>query len=199
MIVHDKNIAWRRKRLFLPFYQWAWGSLGGGTNTQLVGAFYGNKITSAGTPVQGAFRMPFDVNPDFDMGFKICYAGDGTAPEDVGTLSWIILAEYKAVTVAPDATAVGALDTTIATTGVVSATDNLLEWTSRGIKNKGFLSRDEIDAGAYCQFSVELDAVGGTISATNFVLCMGLEIDYMPRKTRFPHSEIDGPLDSAAP
>lgn len=199
MKIHDRNIEWRRARKYIPFAQWAMGGIGGGSATALISssALYGNKITAAGTAVEGAFRLPYDVDPEFEIGIRVHYAGDGTTPEAVGTLSFIALMKFLKISEAPVAAAAGALDTVIATTAAVSATDNQLEWTARGIKNKGFLGRSDIDDGAICQFSIELDAVGGAINNTNFILVLGVEIDYMPRRTRFPHSEVDGPLDSA--
>lgn len=189
----DRNILWRRKQLYIPFTAWGNGGIIGGTNTQVVGPLYGNKITAVGTGFQGLFRVPHDLDPNFELGMRIHYCGDGTAPEAVGTLSFIALLNFRtnaAVTTA----AVSALNTPIPTTGVVSETDNLLEWTERGIRNKGFLSFEDIANGAMCQFSVELDAVGGTISATNFVVVAGVEFDYMVSQTRYPHAEFDGPI-----
>lgn len=194
-MLYDNQAAWVRKRLYLPVAQAGNGSLSGLTMTQLIGSLYGLKITSVGTPTEFTFPLPKDVNPTWPLGFRIHFAGSGTT---VGTVSWIILQHIKLLNAALVAAATGALDTVITLPQTqVTTYANKSQVSSRGIRNANFCSRSDVFNGAWMQASVELDAAGGTVDASNAVWLLGLEMDYVPMLTRFPHSEFDCPLDDA--
>lgn len=192
--VHDRDIRWRRKRVLIPTPQFKLGGLNGQTNTQVASTpLYGHKITTVGTPLEGIWRVPYDLDPTKPIGFRVLYTATGTT---VTTTSWIVLAVFKHAQAAVADSASGALDTPIAlATATIAA--SVLGYTARGIKNANAISKAQVFAGAFLQFSVELDAVGAGLDTSNFITLLGLEIDYARMATRFPHAEQDQPLDDA--
>jgi len=137
-------------------------------------------------------------NPDFPLGFRVHWiTSHATSGSSV---TWKVFASMGANdTVMPTGVNATALDTVIALQTLGASTAYLQKRTSRGIKNAGWLSRAQIMAGAWMNFAVELDAVSGITLSTDSVWLLALEIDYMPMRTRFPHSEVDGPFDSDEP
>lgn len=201
MNTHDRVIAWKRKRLYIPVAQAGNGSLSGLTMTQLVGSVYGLKLAAAGTPTEFSFKVPADLNPDFPLGIRVHWSS-GTASTTVTTVSWVALLVFKAIDAVLTGAGAGALDTVITLAQAVSATAKLNNWSSRGLKTMlGVLTRAQIlgAGGAMGHLSINLSAAGGTIDSSNAIWLLGVELDYVPMKTKFPHSENDAPYDDAPP
>ncbi len=143
--------------------------------------FGGFHIQTAGDKYTTFLRCPYDVDPAHPMGFKVNFVSGSSTAADI--FDWIILADFKAVAVALLAPTT-VLDTVIDITGTLgTATADLNNWSSRGIKNKGFLTRDQIEAGAAIMFSVELDSTQSALSSEELHM-LGVEIDYVPLQTR---------------
>lgn len=192
----DRNIWWARKRIYVPFAHRSYGGPLASTLTAFNTAASGFKITAVGTALEFVIAMPTDFNPHFPMGFRAHWGAIGT-PATMGNASWIALAIFKKKTEAIITAATGALDTPWTLVQTPPAA-NAQTFTSRGIKNFPTLVRGDVYDGLTLQASVELDAVSGTIDATNSAFLFGLELDYVPMKTRFPHSEYDCPVDDAS-
>jgi len=150
-----------------------------------------------GDLVQGVILIPWQWNPEFELGVRLWWNVDVSDGNE--TCSFIMLHEFDALDTAIDLVATTALDTPWALLQAVSTTAEQIYRTSRGIIDAGWATRAQIHAGYLMSFSVELDAVANIAIATQEVCSLGLEFDYMPMETRFPHSDVDGPLDDSPP
>lgn len=143
--------------------------------------FGGFHIQTAGDIYTTFLRCPYDVDTAFEIGFKVNFVSGSSTAADI--FDWIILADFKAVAVALLAPTT-VLDTVVDIAGTLgTATADLNSWSSRGVKNSGFLTRDEIEAGAGIMFSVELDSTQSTLASEELHF-LGCELDYVPLKTR---------------
>ena len=205
--LHDSNIAWKRKRKwYTPFdFQTFVGS---GTSGLVGGQSVGittleitsvGMITSVMTDAEimtGYFPVPIDMDPRFDVGFRVCYTLDHDGTGDA-TVSWIMLQgtvkEGAAIAIPTTVlnTAIALLDSYDDTAGDASTTDFLLQWTSRGVRTAGNfgLSNDDVENRALITFSLEMDAALNETS----VRFMGLEMDYCPHRTILANKD-DAPL-----
>lgn len=197
-LVSDRQLAWKRRKGWIPT-----SAFSGTPPTQTLAVagsgFYGLKLTAAaGTATEGVMQVPQNADPNFDLGFRLAFVGN-TAASTVTSYSWIMLMRRLDPGSAIGGATTGALDTpwTLAQAAPASGSRDTIQWTSRGIKNKGWATKAQLFAGCWFKFNVQLSAVGGTIDASNFVTILGLEMDYMPMETRYPHSEVDGPLDDS--
>lgn len=189
----DKEIWWRRRRLYIPAAHWGNGSANGETitNQTSIGCS-GFAVVTTNDVLVGHFRCPVELDPNFDVGFRVHMMPTGDA--DIGTVGNALLVDFRAdETVAVAAST--ALDTTIADVAVAAVT-NQVQWSPRGIKSKGFLSGAQVDD-AYVNF--KLSPTATTLTSGSSLTLLGIEMDYMPRSTRFPHCQTDGPLDDASP
>ena len=158
--------------------------------------FGGFHIQTAGDVYSTFLRVPNDVDPRYPMGFKINYVSGSSTAADI--VDWIILADFKAENVALLAPTT-VLDTVIDVAGTIgTATADLNNWSSRGVKDADFLTRDEIEAGAAMMFSVELDSTQTTLSSEELHM-LGVEIDYVPQRTRGRGHEMDSRLTTDGP
>lgn len=185
----DKGIDWSRKRLFIPAdSHLAFGVVstadiqgfdaGAPVLTELSTFGYGGALMAvAGDKVAHALRVPYDMDPQEAVGFTVLWTSGSSTVAD--TIDWIVLADFKAVGAALIAPAT-ALDTAIAQDTVTGA--NHVQRSSRGIKNSGFLSRAQVDAGAMMVVSVEMDAFAAGLTEAKQYL--GLEVDYVVRATK---------------
>lgn len=143
--------------------------------------FGGFHIQTAGDIYSTFLRCPYDVDPAHAIGFKVNFVSGSSTAADI--FDWIILADFKAVAVALLAPTT-VLDTVVDIAGTLgTATADLNSWSSRGVKNSGFLTRDEIEAGAAIMFSVELDSTQSALASEELHF-LGCELDYVPLKTR---------------
>lgn len=194
MNVTDRQILWKRKHLIIPMTQARFGGSTGLTLTQHTGAVYGVDFSAAGATHECAVPLPTDVNPGFPLGFTVLFTGKGTL---LTSVTWVVLAVLRKNNgVAFSTTATGALDTLIGATTVASGYAGKFLMSRRGLRNANFATRAEIMAGTALQYSIQLSAASG-IAVGHEATLLGLELDYMPMKTRYPHSELDGPTDDA--
>lgn len=197
MLVHDAQIAWKRKRIWIPTHLWS-GTPPTQTLAVAGSGFYGLKLTAAaGTATEGVMRVPMDADPTKPLGFRLAFVGN-TAASTVTSYSWIMLMSRLDPGSAIGGATTGALSTpwTLAQAAPASGSRDTIQWTSRGIKNEGWATKAQLFAGCWFKFNVQLSAVGGTIDASNFVTALGLEVDYCPMKTRYPGMANDAPLDN---
>ena len=152
----------------------------------LVGLGY----DAVGDVILGYIHIPFDMNPDFPVGFRVNFTtNDSTS----GTASFILLTETIKKDVALTATINDALDTIIPLLSAVNTSFNA--WSGRGIATSLGLTRKDVEDGAILEISLELDAVATSTAAE--IVFLGLEMDYVPQKTIGSGSELDAPLTSA--
>ncbi len=165
-----------------------------GTEISTFGA-PGVEVGTLGDVFTFARRVPNNFDPDWPLGFKVHYTSGGTMVA-TDSFSWIILADIKNEDVAI-AAASTVLDTVVPLLDLYGSTTAYLnKWTARGIMDKDWATRAQVEAGAMIVVSVELDAVVGiTLGATNPTFFLGLEIDYAPRQTQGPAgTDVDPPL-----
>lgn len=148
-------------------------------------------LSAAGSLINGAIRVPPDLDPLWPVGFRVNWSSTGAA----GSATWLLLLKTiaKGAAFVAKASVTTALDTVLGLNALTLANGN--EWTRRGIKNKIGLSRDAIEEGAMLGFTLELDAVG-TIAAST-VTFLGLELDYVPVLTIGGGSNYDRPTKSS--
>lgn len=195
MYQHDRNIAYKRGRLYIPVSNFGLGSLAGITIDQVLGGVYGETISSSssGNVKEGAIKVPTFFDPNWSLGFRVHWTAGGT-PATMGNVTWVVLQNLIVNGGLCLSAAAGVLNTIIAAADPPPSAANRHKWTSRGILNRGWATREQVHDGAILQFSVSLTAVSGTIDGTNHAKLLGLEIDYVPMHTRFPQSELDAPL-----
>ena len=152
----------------------------------LVGLGY----DATGDVILGYIHIPFDMNPDFPVGFRVNFTTNDSAS---GTASFILLTETIKNGVALTATINDALDTIIPLLSAVNTSLN--SWTGRGIAKSLGLTRKDVEDGAILEISLELNAVA--TSSAGEIVFLGLEMDYVPQKTIGTGSELDAPLTSA--
>ena len=150
----------------------------------------GLAFSAAGSLINGAFRVPYDLDPKFPVGFRVNFSSlDGS-----GSATFILLLKTiaKGAAFVVKGSVTTALDTLLGLNSVTIANGN--EWTRRGILNKTGLSRDAIEEGANLGFTLELDAVSG-ILATDITL-LGIEMDYAVQQTVGQGNLLDRPTKS---
>jgi len=195
-VVTDMTIAWKRRKIWLPSHLWS-GTPPTQTLAVAGSGFYGLKLTAAaGTATEGVMQVPQNADPNFPLGFRLAFVGNTTA-STVTSYSWIMLLSRLDPGSAIGGATTGALSTpwTLAQAAPASGSRDTIQWTSRGLKAAGWATRAQIHLGCWFKFNVQLSAVGGTIDASNFVTALGLEIDFTPMETKYPHSQQDAPLD----
>jgi hypothetical protein len=194
MRCHDRNIEWKRHKLYIPINQFQNGSsapnveLTEVTGLNMLGHEFDGSggIQSVGGVVEGAVIIPPWWNPEWPLGFRVWWTSQATAL-DVATFKVLALvaAEGEAIIAA----ATGVLDTLVAED--ILTVEFGIQRTSRGIRNANWSSRAVVDAGALLQFSVELDATDATLASSESIWLLGLEVDYTPMMTVYPHNDRD--------
>lgn len=153
--------------------------------------FGGFHVRNAGDLYTTYQRVPIDVDPAFEIGVKVNYISGSSTAADI--FDWIALLDFSANKVALKAPT-SVLDAVIDVAGTLgTATASLNRWSSRGVKNRGFVTRAEIEDGALFTLSVELDSTQSALSSEELHF-LGVEIDYVPLKTLGYGSEYDRPL-----
>lgn len=209
----DRNIAWKRKRQWIPCNDWLNGANAAGIN---VSQITNRKVQGAGIGVGTAFisagagsgwpgfvPIPFDANPEFPLGFTLLWT-HSYAGSTASTLTMAITQNiFLNSVIIPTASAATALTTPItAKTLAASNTAFIPVVSSRGILAANWMGKSNLltpGLGAMLQFFVACSALsgGGLALNTDNVWWLGLWLDYVPMRTRFPHSEQDAPLDDA--
>lgn len=194
MPISDKNIQWKRKKLFVGQREMCREHLGDeATNMRSVAAgnpleveiaalgVSGLRMDNAGEEASFLVMLPYDIDPRSEIGVTVHWTTKSSEADD--TLTWKV--SYNALKANAVVTAVGsasALDTTIEADNVVAQ----YGWhkTSRGVINAdtlSILSDDPEQVGL--QFFVELDGVSGITIATEYGILIGVELDYYPAMT----------------
>lgn len=187
-MIRDRNIDWRRKRVFYTWRSFL-DSIGVTTTTYVklgAGAAVAQEISdfevagllvdTAADEVNGIFPVPWDADPDYELGFSVLWTSGSATTAD--TIDWVVLFELFAVGGVLDEVA-GALDTAIAQDTVSGAYQ--LQKTARGIKNAGWATRAQTDAGAFFGIQCDMNAFAAGLDEDKFFL--GLEMDYRIRAT----------------
>ena len=176
-MIRDRNIDWLRKHIFIEAYNMNSAALAAGTpdiDDEISDFNLGSPIMAADSIMAHVMMVPYDADPEQEMGFTVVYTtGSSTTADDI---DWIVLFELTAVGGVLDEPA-GALDTVVAGDLVTGAWQ--VQRSPRGIKNAGWATRAQVAAGAMMMFSVELNA---TDAAEDHHL-LGLDIDYAVRMT----------------
>jgi len=189
-MIRDKAIQWKRESLFIHAEQFVAATATAAHQTVGAGApplaeistfgFAALLMEAAGDEGGYAFMVPKHWDPAEELGFTVWWSSGSSTAAD--TIDWLVLAKFFAEGVV--LTAPAALDTTIAQDTVVDA--NFGQKTSRGIKNKNWLTHAQVDAGAIIAVNVEMDAFAVGLSEPKHFL--GLEIDFMPRRCKPDYS-----------
>ncbi len=206
----DKQIQWMRKRLWLPLpYINALGNDATSGVTLAAGlddltelwaelsdfGFGALKMTADNKVVSGALPCPYDLDPKFEVGFKVHWTGDVTG--STAEVTWLLLQDVtkRGVALAKASTALNTIlvsDPNHDANGAASATDYLYQSTPRGIRNSIGLTRANIEEGALITFNLEQ---ASATAETNIYL-MGIEMDYVAQLCVGVGSEIISPLTS---
>ena len=217
-MISDRQIYWNRHRLFLPCAMWQGGSIAGGmllsevsigAGTSTLMKYQGATWDGSGTTgyqqtsvVQGKFIVPKNFNPEHPLGFRLHY----TLQVDSST-STVLLPTLQINFKSMTSGLLGAAASGVLNTIIPAKTGQLLKGiytlSGRGILNGNWSNRVNVFAGQWMEFSLLWTTLTGyTLSATALpngarLWVLGMEIDYVPMMTRFPHSEIDAPEDDA--
>lgn len=197
----DAQIDRIRKRIWLTAdilqaVDWITGvgwETAGITPAEVTNVGMGTWIMTDGEFLNGYILCPYDLDPKFDIGFKVAYTLDHDGA-GAATVSWILLqdaiAEGSAIALPSTAldTVIGLLDSY----GAGAVTDFLLAITGRGVRSAANigLTRAQIETGAFLTFKLEMDAA---VNETT-VRFIGLIMDYVPQMCEGVGREIDAPL-----
>jgi hypothetical protein len=197
----DRNLNLMRKSVFLDHYKMQGiidnagapnGALTAGVLNAEVGAtgLVGWDM-NAGEFIGGGIPIPRDLDPRWDIGFRVHYTG--TVSGTTGTNTWLLLWK-KIIADAAYAVAATALDTVIAADPFGANLDAANKISPRGIllATTHKLTRDEIENGAKLMLKLELD-VHTNCDSVEFV---AIEMDYVPMMCVGAGSEYDRPLKS---
>ena len=189
-MIRDRNIEWKRKRVFLHPLQGGGWNAGSGAAT-IVGLHTGDPVfAELSTFGFGAVRfeaegdewvqlwqLPKDVDVDKPIYFRVVWSSESTTAADKATF----ILTYKAVADGETLAAANtALDTPIPqdTWGATSAfTVARTDW---GKINGGTLSEGDL-----LVLETEIDSTDVTIGS-EYIYFLGLEVEYTPKKTFGP-------------
>lgn len=207
-MIPDSHMGWIRKRKFYNVHDlFALEEPASGiqqaalttgvTLTELgTSGFVGVTMTD-GEFLPAHFHCPFDLDPRFELGFKVCYTLDHDG-SGAATVSWILLCDLIAEGGNVSTVATTALDQIVPLLdnyGDGAVTDGLLAYTDRGLKlGPQSITRKEIESGAFIKVKIEMDAAINESS----VLFLGLIMDYTPRKLVGMGVNIDSPLNASS-
>ena len=208
-MITDRNIMWKRGRLWLPSSVFQNGSIAANnplteitwnsTGRKLQGTLWDGSGTTGFTSSQslyGCIPIPKDFNPQFPLGFQLKFI-PAVSASSTNAIQWSVglaLSVEGASTLAMSSFA--AVNTNFTSQALLGR--GVIHKTSRAIKNEHWATRTQIFSGLLMEFEIKIAAITGyAIDTTNKLWLFGMEIDYMPMLTRFPHSEIDGPVDDA--
>jgi hypothetical protein len=214
MSIRDRNIDWLREYRLIP--SWHFSGYGptpavteSGTTSHAAGALLPGSDTGApiideistfgysackmdtdGDVLSTYWLVPHDLDPTYEVGFRIWWT---SAASGTQTVDWTLKTSWKAAGAALAAASAGAaLNTTIAQDAMASTAYGAMR-TERGILNSGFLTRQQVEDGAVGLFHVAATDLHTGISAA---WLLGLEIDYVPFRTRGTGVASNCPLES---
>lgn len=201
MGVRDKNIEWLRKRLYIPTIAWG-GMISKAFNCTSTSQFAAGDImisahtgakdwtevssfgyttftpTAANDALAGYCRVPFDCDPQYEMGVRVHFASASATATD--TLTWAVQLDFKAKETALIEPAT-VLSTTIAASTVIG-TAHAHQWSARGVKTGAFLTRQQVEDGAIMVWEVILSAIH--TGHTEALYLLGIEFEYAPFLTK---------------
>ena len=175
-MIRDRNIQWKRKKVPVNLVDFSSVIGAAGVNAGLaagVNVFQeiaalnlaGVLFDTAADAQSHYMDVPYDLDPDSEIGFKVKWTSGSSTTAD--TITWAIKCDLLAEGAnLIEATTV--LDTVIAEDTVTGTPD--CQWTSRGIKNKGALTQAQVDAGATMVFTVLLGAFAAGLDEDKFAL-----------------------------
>lgn len=213
MAIRDKNMDWLRPTLWMPF-----GELGSFGPSPEVGES-GATVHAIGAMVPGAHAgapaieeistfgysglelaansdawcrlipVPSDVDPAFELGFRVGWTANDTATP---TILFTVQLDFKA--------AGAALITPATALSTILTADELTvaygwEMSPRGVKNKDFLTRQQIENRAVMLIEVIATTIHTGITAGN-AWFFGVEMDYAPFRTRGTGMGVNPPTES---
>lgn len=200
----DKDMGWKRHKLFIPASQWQNGDNAAGIilarydathqyNGVVWGTSNGGTVGHASAAaVQGSMPVPSWWDPQHPLGFRVHFTQYGITSA-AATITPLMLLQFVNRNATIVTTASGALDTIIGAQTYPNTTAAQFLRSSRGVKNGLWRSRAQITDGCYMCWSMAVTA--STSLTTNAVHVLGLEVDYVPMMTIYPHSELDRPED----
>ncbi len=187
-MIRDRNIDWRRKRFFINAMDFT-GTIGGTNKLGLgAGAPVASEITALnlGAMNIGAaddefihyMAVPYDADPESELGFRIGWTSGSTT--DADDMTWTLLCDFKAEDasfVAP-VTAISSADAVL--DDVVGATAALHNsFSPRAVRNAGWLTRAQVEVGtAMMMFEIK-----NIVNDPTTPWCTGVLIDYKLRAT----------------
>lgn len=154
-------------------------------------------LMAAGEFLSGMIVPPIDLDPKYEIGFRVHYTGlhdnDGDA-----TVSWILQVDkiLEGILIARGATnldtVIPLLDAYTDDSGASVVTDWLYQVSGRGIWLRGThaFTRSQIETGSLITIELEMDAVANLTS----VVFLGLEMDYVPQRCVGTGADQDRPL-----
>jgi hypothetical protein len=196
--IRDKNVAWLRKRVLLPFqthngYLLTAGapptvtSLGAGGRawTQRTGLnMTGLIFTAAGDAVEFDTMIPYDWDLQFEIGVRVVWTSNAAA---IGarTITWAVTYGVVGIPGVAVVSAATALDAAIAAQAP-SGVNNALERGVRGVIAQSSVRTNFINTSYWMSWKVSMAAFNAAFVENKYYL--GLEVDYMPRRTYGPGS-----------
>lgn len=171
--------------------------LAAATNTNIklreIGALgqIGIVFPSAGDLMHGSFIIPYDLDPSFDLGFKIHWTQSAVVTTSV---TWLLLIR----TIQADGQLLIANVPLTQDNGVAIAADAAIDADYFQVSPRGILrdetlniNRSKIEAGVKLAISIEADVIGAGIANLTF---LGLEMDYVPQKMKGTGNSSDRDL-----
>ena len=186
MGLRDRNIDWLRKHVWrsapnmsqsqilipaaalAPMYE---------LGTTRLPAF---EFDAAGQFCFDVLMLPFDMDPDFSVKFRLHYSGKSTTAADTYTWKGFYNNALSAAAAVDPATA---LDTDFGATNVLSGTASQIGRTGWGVINALKWTRSQVETGHLIGLEFELDASDATL-ATEQVYLIGYEFSYVPQYTQ---------------
>lgn len=194
--VKDKDIYWRRKRVWLPTSSHGWSGTaltsahtGAPAHTEIsTFGFGGLKFDAEGEEFSFLWNLPADADVNQKIYFRLFYTtGSSTATD---TFTWKMY--YNACTTTTGTIQVGetAISNQLPVDTYGAAAANYLRKTGWGSLNAGTLSN-----GSMVTLRVEMDASDATL-ASEYAYLFGIEAEYTPKKTVGPGMTRPGASNS---
>lgn len=200
-MIRDVNLDWLRKRVFYPAQSFQNLILPGGatptginlitleSTTSKLTTVSGTKYTGlqvSVTPTDGAdwvSEIPYDLDPTHEIGLTVLWTKGQTGATHLTSATWAVL--YKAFKTGTQLiTAATALTTAITAQTVTNTDDMLLYRSPRGIISPTDIATNIAQTAWLWSFRVQLAQATG--QNTDLIWMLGLEVDYMPRRTYGP-------------
>ena len=168
-----------RERRYIPAKDFL--SYGAGTPaiSQVTGRnLEGLDLDAAGEVGTFYLRLPYNFDPDHDIGIRVHYTTDSSTDGD--TFDWVVLWQMVEVDAAIPTGISNALDTVISQDTLGASTAFLNKWTERGLidsANVNLKTRAQVEGGVMLLVSIELDATDVNIPTEN-VWLLGAEVDF---------------------